>query len=103
MTIDDAPIEYWDNWISDYDRVCPVVRPTTKAELIAAVEEAVEAGRKIRAFGSRHSHSRCAQPADLAVDISAIAGTFRQVEWLKPDVPGLATNEHLVRVRAGRR
>lgn len=101
MAPTDAPIEHWENWIGDYDQVGPVHRPTNRAELLAAVERAVRDGRRIRAVGSGHSHSRCARPGELAVDISAIDGTFPQVEWLKRDVPGLGAGEHLVRVRAG--
>lgn len=101
MTLPSAPVEHWENWIGDYDRVCPVYRPKNKAELLATVELAVREGRRIRAVGSGHSHSRCGQPDELAVDISAIEGTFDQVEWLKRDVPGLDAGEHLVRVRAG--
>ena len=37
----------------------------------------------------------------MFVDLSDIAGRFDRVDWLKPDPPGLAAGEKLVRVKAG--
>jgi L-gulono-1,4-lactone dehydrogenase len=100
-SLDDLKIENWDNWLGDYDIPGYIAKPQDKDELLDLVEWAVSEGRKIRAVGSGHSHSTCARPNHIFVDISAITGTFDRVDWLKDDPPGVAAGEHLVRVKAG--
>jgi L-gulono-1,4-lactone dehydrogenase len=100
-SLDDLESEHWENWLGDFDHTGYVARPQTKDELLDVVRWAVGEGWQIRAVGSGHSHSVCARPSQLFVDISAITGPFDRVDWLKDEPPGVGENERLVRIRAG--
>jgi hypothetical protein len=100
-SLDDLESEHWENWLGDYDHTGYIARPQSVDELLDVVQWAVSEGWKIRAVGSGHSYSVCARPSQLFVDISAMAGPFHTVDWLKDDPPGVAEGERLVRVRAG--
>jgi hypothetical protein len=91
----------WSNWLED--RVVNAMRlaPRSKAELIEAVEWAVCSNSRLRAVGSGHSHSKVALPRDAFVDLANISGVFDEAKWLKDSLPGVATDEHVARVRAG--
>lgn len=95
----------WQNWIGDHPVSAFRGSPTTKDELISAVELAARSGRRIRAVGSGHSFSSCAKPrsGQSFLDLSGLSGPFEEVKWLRPDPPGLASGERLIRVKAGTR
>jgi hypothetical protein len=75
--------------------------PVSKDELVDVIEWAVKEGLPVRAVGSGHSHSGCARPRQMFVDISAINGPFDRVDWLKGHPTGLAAGEKLLRVKTG--
>lgn len=95
----------WQNWIGDHSVTAFRGSPTTKDELISAVEFAARSGRRIRAVGSGHSFSSCAKPrsGQSFLNLSGLSGPFSEVEWVKSDPPGLAAGERLIRVKAGTR
>jgi FAD binding domain/D-arabinono-1,4-lactone oxidase len=93
--------EHWENWLADFHHFGMKAKPRDKDELMAVIEWAVKEGLPVRAVGSGHSHSSCGRPRQAFVDISAIAGPFDRVDWLKGNPPGLASGEKLLRVKAG--
>jgi len=93
----------WTNWINDIQISAMRIVAQNKQDLIDAVTFAVTTGQRIRAVGSGHSMSKCAQPRQLFVVLDEISGLFDKVKWLKSNPPGLAKGERLVRVKAGTR
>lgn len=65
------PGDTWSNWARNQSCV-PLVweRPTTEAELAAAVRRAAAAGRTVRAVGSGHSYSSIACTDGHLIDLS---------------------------------
>lgn len=93
----------WRNWINDISVAASRIIATDKGDLIDAVKLAAQTGQRVRAVGSGHSMSSCAQPRHLYVDLDALSGLFDKVDWLKADPPGVGAGERLVRVKAGTR
>lgn len=91
----------WENWIHDYEGGETRVTPTDGDELVAALVHAVEEGKRIRAVGSGHSHSRAAQPEDLFVDLTQHEGVRDERDWVKSDPPGVGDDEEFLHVRGG--
>lgn len=91
----------WSNWLNDRTVIAMRLAPQNKEGLIEAVEWAVAGKQRLRAVGSGHSHSNAALPRDAFVDLSAISGAFEEVKWLKDSLPGVASGERVVRVKAG--
>lgn len=82
----------WENWLQDYEGGTSVVKPTTKREFIGATVDAARDGRRIRAVGSGHSHSRAAQPDEQFVDLSGHVALFRvlnELEEVLEDIDGI--------------
>jgi L-gulono-1,4-lactone dehydrogenase len=100
-SLDELEIQQWENWLADFHYVGIIAIPQDKDELLDVVEWAVNEGLQVRAVGSGHSHSNCARPRQMFVDVSAITGPFHRVDWLKENPPGVAAGERLVRFRAG--
>src|SRR5262252_7021363 len=50
--------ERWKNWAGNQECTCTVVRPSSLAELSAAVKRAAEGGQRLRASGGRYSWSK---------------------------------------------
>jgi hypothetical protein len=94
-------VSAWANWLGDHAVSTFTVRPTQRAQVIGALQEAVRRGVRIRAVGSGHSHSNAACPGadvrDIRVDLSALQGKLAHEGWIRPGVDA----EHLIRVRAG--
>ncbi len=90
----------WQNWLNDYSFAGMCLRPVNKEELIQAVTMVYRS--KGRAVGSGHSHSCCARPNGMFIDISGINGAFNEVEWIKSN-PGLPSGERAIRIKAGTR
>jgi hypothetical protein len=95
----------WDNWIDDYGVTALRFAPKTKDELIEAVRFAVAAKKTIRAVGSGHSMSPCAKPrpGEFYVDMCHLNAVFDEVNYLKSPVPGLSSDQRLVRIQGGTR
>lgn len=93
----------WTNWINDIPTSAMRIVAQDKQDLIDAVTFAAATGQRVRAVGSGHSMSKCAQPRQLFVVLDQISGLFSEVKWLKRDPPGLGQGERLVRVKAGTR
>jgi hypothetical protein len=95
--------DIWSNWINDHPTNALRFVAKNKQDLLDAVTFAVQTGKRVRAIGSGHSMSKCAQPDELFVVVDEISGLFRSVKWLKQNPPGLGKGQRLVRVKAGTR
>lgn len=91
----------WKNWLDDFEFKGPIATPSTQAELLNCVADAVAQGFRVRAVGSGHSYSQCARPRERVVDLRNLRGVFSDVQWRREPPRGLAAGEHFVRVKAG--
>lgn len=68
----------WTNWAATASAVPQEwARPRDAGEAAALLHAAAEQGRRVKALGAGHSFSAIAQPTDIAVDTSALAGLRR--------------------------
>ncbi len=65
----------WENWsgrvTASPSKIVPVA---TEADVVAAIKEAVDAGRRIRAVGAGHSHSPLVATDATLIDPTALSG-----------------------------
>jgi L-gulonolactone oxidase len=81
----------WSNWAGDQRcKPASVVRPATRAELVASIAKAAESGRNVRVAGSGHSFS----------DIALTDGVMLRLDRLDR-VLDLDRSSGLVKVEAG--
>ncbi len=68
----------WTNWAGN-QRATPTgwLRPTSEAELVSGVNQALGPGRRVRAVGSGHSFTAAAVADELLVDLSAYNSLLR--------------------------
>ncbi|MFT4626504.1 MAG: FAD/FMN-containing dehydrogenase [Myxococcota bacterium] len=92
----------WQNWPRNLKaRPVEFRRPTSRAELIAAVQEAIDAGGKLKPLGASYSCSEASQPVDggFAIDTQSHLNQTRPVNHVKAGVD----TSRLARVQAGMR
>jgi L-gulonolactone oxidase len=67
----------WRNWTGDQQcRPVEVVRPRDRGELVAAIEAAAGAGRKVSVAGAGHSFTEAALTDGTMIDVAALSGTI---------------------------
>jgi FAD/FMN-containing dehydrogenase len=65
----------WSNWAANQSfEAQELIRPASEDELIAAVQQAVKAGRRVGCAGSGHSFSPIVQTPDVLLDIREVCG-----------------------------
>lgn len=76
----------WQNW-SGRQTASPteVLKPSSDADLVAAVGSARKAGCTIRAVGASHSHSRVAAPDGLLVETDQMQGLVGTASLVEAD------------------
>jgi L-gulono-1,4-lactone dehydrogenase len=87
--------ETWENTIRR-ERVQPlqVLRPNTKAELVAIVQEAEKSNLLVRAVGCGHSFSDVANATDIQVNMLGLSKTLPlETDTFKPGLPTLFSCE----------
>ena len=92
----------WSNWIGDHKQTVVNSNIRTRSDLKILVQRIVDAGGKVRAYGSKHSMSAVAQPTSFAVSLAGMSGLLTN-KWLKRSLPNVRTGQHLVRIKGGTR